>query len=47
VPGTHTIRSSERAGVIVYGWDQYVSYAYTGGTDLQEIRTENPLTPGN
>jgi len=46
-PGTHTIRSSERAGVIVYGWDQYVSYAYTGGTDLQEIRRENTLAPGN
>jgi len=44
-PGTHTIRSSEPAGVIVYGWDQYVSYAYTGGLNLEEIRKETPLTP--
>ncbi|HRE89600.1 MAG TPA: IgGFc-binding protein [Myxococcota bacterium] len=44
-PGPHTIRSSEPAGVIVYGYDQYVSYAYTGGLDLEEIRSETPLTP--
>jgi hypothetical protein len=43
-PGTHTIRSTEPAGVIVYGWDQYVSYAYTGGLDLEEIRKETPFT---
>jgi hypothetical protein len=41
-PGTHAIRASEDAGVIVYGWDQYVSYAYTGGLDLEEIRAERP-----
>jgi hypothetical protein len=40
-PGAHTIRSTEPAGVIVYGWDQYVSYAYTGGLNLGEIRAEN------
>ncbi|MCC6619905.1 MAG: IgGFc-binding protein [Deltaproteobacteria bacterium] len=44
-PGAHTIISSEPAGVIVYGWDQYVSYAYTGGLDLEEIRKETPFTP--
>jgi len=43
-PGAHTIRSTELAGVIVYGWDQYVSYAYTGGMNLEEIRSEN-VTP--
>ncbi len=43
--GTHTIRSSEPAGVIVYGYDQYVSYAYTGGLNLEEVRSESPLTP--
>lgn len=37
--GTHSITSSEPAGVIVYGYDQYVSYAYTGGLDLAEINT--------
>ena len=36
-PGTHAITSSEPSGVIVYGYDQYVSYAYTGGLDLAEI----------
>jgi len=40
-PGTHTILSSEPAGLIVYGWDQYVSYAYTGGLDLAD-RTTTP-----
>jgi len=44
-PGAHTIISSEPAGVIVYGWDQYVSYGYTGGLDLEEIRKETPFTP--
>ncbi len=43
-PGTHTIQSDLPAGVIVYGWDQYVSYAYTGGLDLEEIRKETPFT---
>ena len=41
--GPHTITSSEPAGVIVYGYDQYVSYAYTGGLDLAEINQENPF----
>ncbi len=36
-PGAHTITSDEPAGVIVYGYDQYVSYGYTGGLDLAEI----------
>lgn len=36
-PGAHTITSSEPAGVIVYGYDNYVSYGYTGGLDLAEI----------
>ncbi len=35
--GAHTITSSEPAGVIVYGYDQYVSYGYTGGLDLAKI----------
>ena len=41
--GAHTITSSEPSGVIVYGYDQYVSYAYTGGLDLEEINKENPF----
>ena len=41
--GPHTVTSSEPAGVIVYGYDQYVSYAYTGGLDLAEINAEKPF----
>jgi hypothetical protein len=44
-PGTHTITSSEPAGVIVYGYDQYVSYGYTGGLDLAEINKGLGLPP--
>lgn len=36
-PGAHTITSTEPCGVIVYGYDQYVSYAYTGGLDLADL----------
>ncbi len=39
-PGAHNITSSEPAGVIVYGYDQYVSYAYTGGLDLKALNKE-------
>ncbi|TNF31653.1 MAG: hypothetical protein EP329_11990 [Deltaproteobacteria bacterium] len=46
-PGTHTITSSEPAGVIVYGYDQYVSYAYTGGLTLDEINKETPFSNGS
>lgn len=42
-PGPHIITSSEPAGVIVYGYDQYVSYGYTGGLDLAEINSESPF----
>ena len=36
-PGPHTISASEPAGVMVYGYHQYVSYAYTGGLDLNAL----------
>ena len=36
-PGAHTVTASEPAGVIVYGYDQYVSYGYTGGLDLAKL----------
>ncbi|MBX7100661.1 MAG: IgGFc-binding protein [Myxococcaceae bacterium] len=50
--GTHTIvvvpnpgvSPIPGAGVTVYGFDQYVSYGYTGGLDLQSIVTG--ITPG-
>ncbi|GAB4290289.1 MAG: hypothetical protein Kow0090_03330 [Myxococcota bacterium] len=41
--GIHTIYASEPVGVMVYGFDQYVSYAYTGGLDLKRINVDvNP-----
>jgi hypothetical protein len=50
--GTHTIDVIAKpgqptvpgAGVIVYGYDAYVSYGYTGGLDLQSIVTG--INPG-
>jgi hypothetical protein len=44
--GAHTITSSKPAGVIVYGYDQFVSYGYTGGLDLSEINKENQFGGG-
>lgn len=36
-PGPHTIRAAVPLGIIVYGYDNYVSYAYTGGLDLKKL----------
>lgn len=36
--GYHTLVSSEPIGITVYGFDAFVSYAYAGGLNLQEIR---------
>ena len=33
-PGTYRIESDRRLGVMVYGYDSYVSYAYPAGLDL-------------
>jgi hypothetical protein len=38
--GVHHVQSDEPCGVIAYGFDSYVSYAYAGGTELTVI---NPL----
>jgi hypothetical protein len=35
--GVHRILSSEPVGVLVFGWDNFVSYGYAAGTQLQEI----------
>jgi hypothetical protein len=35
--GAHHVQSDEPVGVVVYGFDSFVSYAYAGGTDLKEI----------
>lgn len=38
-PGPHTISSQIPFGIVVYGYDDYVSYAYTGGLDLTKLNT--------
>lgn len=35
--GPHTIEASLPFGIIVYGYDDFVSYAYTGGLDLTKL----------
>ena len=35
--GVHRIESNRDVGVLVYGFDAYVSYAYAAGTQLEEI----------
>ncbi len=35
--GVHEILSDEPVGIVVYGFDRYVSYGYPGGTDLHVI----------
>ena len=38
--GVHTIHASDKVSVIVYGYDQYVSYGYPGGLNLTELRED-------
>lgn len=33
-PGVHTMEAENRFGVVAYAYDDYVSYAFTGGLDL-------------
>ena len=35
--GVHHVQSEFPVGVIVYGFDSYVSQAYPGGTQLKDI----------
>lgn len=35
--GEHSIVADKPVGVIVYGYDQYVSYGYPGGLDLKDL----------
>jgi hypothetical protein len=38
--GVHSLRSDEPAGLMVYGFDAFVSYGYPGGSNLEEIIVE-------
>lgn len=35
--GVHRLQSDRPIGVVVYGFDSFVSYAYAGGTELKEL----------
>lgn len=37
--GPHRIEAQIAFGIVVYGYDDYVSYAYTGGLDLAKLNT--------
>jgi len=39
-PGVHHLKASRKVGVVVYGYDQYVSYAYPGGAQLEPTNQE-------
>ena len=45
--GVHFIRSDDPLSVIVYGYDQYVSYGYPGGLNLDVVdpETGKPVMP--
>ncbi len=35
--GVHRVQSDYPVGVVVYGFDAFVSYAYAGGTELKDL----------
>jgi hypothetical protein len=35
--GVHVVESDLPVGVSVYGFDQFISYAYPGGLDLRPL----------
>lgn len=41
-PGAHVLASDEPAALIVYGYDDYVSYAYAGGMAIKRISDVPP-----
>lgn len=36
--GVHRVTATEPVGIVVYGFDSFVSYAYAGGLDLQRLQ---------
>lgn len=35
--GSHVLQADKPVGITVYGWDQYVSYGYPGGMNLESL----------
>lgn len=42
-PGAHVLISDEHAGIDVYGYDDFVSYAYAGGSAVERISEAPPI----
>ena len=40
--GTHSMSCDAPFGIMVYGWDDYVSYGYPGGLDLNDLKYVKP-----
>lgn len=40
--GVHTLHSSSPMGAVLYGYDSYVSYGYTGGVNLLPLNFDTP-----
>ena len=36
--GSHVVSSDHKIGLLVYGWDQYVSYGYPGGMNVESLQ---------
>lgn len=36
--GSHTLSSDKNVGIVVYGWDRYVSYGYPGGMNVETLK---------
>ena len=39
--GVHRVQSNAKVGVLVFGWDSFVSYGYAAGTELDDINEVN------